>query len=890
MADVRELGRKVKAKYPGKYDDLSDDDLGRKVKAKYPGAYDDFTDAPTQQPEGVLSSFQTGVAGPLLRNVVETAADFYNAPGETLERAGRGGAPIISALGGRPELAGQAFLAGQIAQAAPLAELNRRADERLPEPIQSMKRGMAAEEAKPRTRAGRIAGGVGSILGEAAFPTAPESAVASIITAPAAGAAAKATGQAFKAGVNAVRRTFGKGAAQIVEAEALPAATARVQESIGEAPTMAAEANPTVQGAISQFEEAVQRINASNLSPAQKARELDAAITAISREARGMPPSLPGESMVQSRYPRGMQAPPMRMPGEPLGTVTGFEPVPGTPASRGALPPRGANLEIEPRPPALEADLGPQSFGVKAADDLAFTETAGPPMSAPMDLNAAVGAAADEVPRGFAQKAKDELLGTLGAFKSLRSTGDASYPLRQGALLLLRPLQWRQAGKVWAANFKAFKTKNFEAIKEAIDTHQLAGRMESAGLKPFTQSGEEAFAKRAGSKVSEVVNKLPVLKHSEQAYSAAAATQRVQAFEQYSKLIDKAGLTPEEALKADKAAAEWINIATGRGSLGQRIDKAFEALNFAFFSPRYVASRLNLFNPAMYIRNASSPGGRVVLKQQMSDLMQFASVAATTMYLAKQAGADVGLNPNSPDFLKIRFGDTRYDMGAGLTQVMRLIYRVGADIGRAGRGEKPKPGQSATDIAETFLSYKLSPPAGVFRDFIKQRTVDRKGFSVGGAARDLVVPMQWADFVEAYQKEAWGGVAKSLPGAVGVGVQRYESAPVQAAIDKVQPLFSELKRLNKRVSDLRKKDGEKDEAFNARVQQFSANYTRFGQQLLNSPRFQSAPDAVKAIALDALNSRAKAITSRELGIPEIELDANILMDAAESSKKNAARK
>jgi len=109
-------------------------------------------------------------------------------------------------------------------------------------------------------------------------------------------------------------------------------------------------------------------------------------------------------------------------------------------------------------------------------------------------------------------------------------------------------------------------------------------------------------------------------------------------------------------------------------------------------------------------------------------------------------------------------------------------------------------------------------------------------------------------------------------------------------MDKVQPLFSELKRLNKRVSDLRKKDGEKDDAFNARVQQFSANYTRFGQQLLNSPRFQSAPDAVKAIALDALNSRAKAITSRELGIPEIELDANILMDAAESSKKNAARK
>lgn len=50
MATTAELGQKVKAKYPGAYDDLADDDLGRRVKAKYPGAYDDFTDAPPAPP------------------------------------------------------------------------------------------------------------------------------------------------------------------------------------------------------------------------------------------------------------------------------------------------------------------------------------------------------------------------------------------------------------------------------------------------------------------------------------------------------------------------------------------------------------------------------------------------------------------------------------------------------------------------------------------------------------------------------------------------------------------------------------------------------------------------------------------------------------------------
>src|SRR5579863_1534606 len=44
---VEDLGRMVKSKYPGQYDDLGDADLGRKVRTKYPGSYDDFVDTPT---------------------------------------------------------------------------------------------------------------------------------------------------------------------------------------------------------------------------------------------------------------------------------------------------------------------------------------------------------------------------------------------------------------------------------------------------------------------------------------------------------------------------------------------------------------------------------------------------------------------------------------------------------------------------------------------------------------------------------------------------------------------------------------------------------------------------------------------------------------------------
>lgn len=46
---VADLGQKVKAKYPGQYDDLDDAEVGKRVKAKFPGAYDDFADAPPSQ-------------------------------------------------------------------------------------------------------------------------------------------------------------------------------------------------------------------------------------------------------------------------------------------------------------------------------------------------------------------------------------------------------------------------------------------------------------------------------------------------------------------------------------------------------------------------------------------------------------------------------------------------------------------------------------------------------------------------------------------------------------------------------------------------------------------------------------------------------------------------
>lgn len=48
MPTTIDLGRKLKTKYPGQYDDLSDEEVGKRVKSKFPGVYDDFTDAKSE--------------------------------------------------------------------------------------------------------------------------------------------------------------------------------------------------------------------------------------------------------------------------------------------------------------------------------------------------------------------------------------------------------------------------------------------------------------------------------------------------------------------------------------------------------------------------------------------------------------------------------------------------------------------------------------------------------------------------------------------------------------------------------------------------------------------------------------------------------------------------
>lgn len=111
MPQGQTLAQKVRSKYPGVYDDLSDTDLESKVKAKFPGVYDDI---PTSAPTASQPTAPTQGGG-LLESAVNFGKGVVKAPLAIAETAGKlvhmipGVSTAVDALYGTPGLSEASF-------------------------------------------------------------------------------------------------------------------------------------------------------------------------------------------------------------------------------------------------------------------------------------------------------------------------------------------------------------------------------------------------------------------------------------------------------------------------------------------------------------------------------------------------------------------------------------------------------------------------------------------------------------------------------------------------------------------------------------------------------------------------------------------------------------
>jgi hypothetical protein len=464
-------------------------------------------------------------------------------------------------------------------------------------------------------------------------------------------------------------------------------------------------------------------------------------------------------------------------------------------AARGIDPKTGAELSsrrlrnLQTQVEGLRTDVanGPalvrESFGEEAARAFEQHASEGLPTEFTFDPRAGERGAMNvsEIAAGVRRAAsKETLLDLANVPRTLKASADLSAPLRQGAVFTLT--EPRAAGRAMRAQLRAFAGEgNFEQIARDIAFHPDADLARRSGLYFATQEAAQPLARgvarplgaREEAFMSRIAGSLPLVRHSERAYTTYLDKLRMEVFSKYAGEIRSAAAAAGRALdpKEFRDIADFVNKATGRGDIGDWGKTGAPALNATFFAPRYVASRFQVLNPLTYAR--ISPVARRIAVRKM---VQFAGTVGATMLLLKGAGADVNFtDPADPDWLKVKFGNSRYDLTGGARTEMRFLYRFGNSVRQGLTGRKVERGQDAGTILQRYVRSKLAPLPGTAADAAMGKTYTGQPFSPKRAAVDLVTPLMLTDLYDAYQVDGATGALKTLPGAIGIGVQTYAS-------------------------------------------------------------------------------------------------------------------
>lgn len=356
--------------------------------------------------------------------------------------------------------------------------------------------------------------------------------------------------------------------------------------------------------------------------------------------------------------------------------------------------------------------------------------------------------------------------------RSLMASFDLSAPMRQGVFLIGRPKQWAPAFKSMIKSFGSEKA--YQSVMDDIasrPSYKLMRENRLALTNPTSAlaKGEEAF-------MSNLAEKIPLVgagvKASDRAYSAFLNKLRADVFDDLLSKGKDLGVADNPNFAA--SVSDFVNAATGRGKLPNALSGSTQLLNGLFFSPRLMASRLNLLNPAYYAQLEPT-----VRKEALKSLFTFAGTGMTVLTLANLAGADVGTDPRSSDFGKIKIGNTRYDIWGGFQQYVKLAGQlisgklISSTTGKEytlGEGYKPL---TRLGIMGKFLQSKEAPVMSFVTSMLEGSNALGDKFSLPEETISRLMPMMVQDIYELAKE--WGpkGVLMGVPGIFGVGSQTY---------------------------------------------------------------------------------------------------------------------
>lgn len=239
--------------------------------------------------------------------------------------------------------------------------------------------------------------------------------------------------------------------------------------------------------------------------------------------------------------------------------------------------------------------------------------------------------------------------------------------------------------------------------------------------------------------------------------------------------------------------AEYINNATGRSDFGETLNRVAPVLNAAFFSPRLIASRVNMLTYWAQPRFWKTLP-REVRVDYFRNWISLLAVGGTLMAVAKMGGADVEDDPRSSDFGKIKSGNTRWDIWGGAQPYVRVVAQVATGKRKSTNTGKMYDlngddifGETKSGVVADFFRNKLAPVPGAAIDVLSGRTGigDKIVYQWGGAGekeisldqyvKQRLLPMTITGVQEAMKDQGTKALLTvGIPSTFGVGTQTYE--------------------------------------------------------------------------------------------------------------------
>lgn len=394
----------------------------------------------------------------------------------------------------------------------------------------------------------------------------------------------------------------------------------------------------------------------------------------------------------------------------------------------------------------------------------------------------------DNKASAFTKSGKDIIQTISDLSISLMASLDNSFMGRQGLnTLLTHPTVWAPAAK-----------KSFVDIYQTIISKHGGNMVRDAAMadaysRPNYVSGDYDTAKLIPKTEEQFPTSIPgripligrAFNASENAFLNSGVRMRINTYDLLKRIAEA------QDVKIDK---EWIqetgkliNSITARGDLGKMGQGG--PLRLIFWAPKMLWGNINVLTAHFGGAGLKTPFARQQVRINLAKIIGFTVLAAAIADgLGEMFGKKdtVEWNPISSDFMKIKVGNTRFDLTAGKGSIITLMARAATFKTKSTRTKKVGKLNSGRygsktlfDVMIDFMANKSAPVTKTAIDIARGRNFNYEKPGIGNTAYNLVTPIGVQNFIETYQRDNKDIPTEEIIGnvldMVGINASTYDS-------------------------------------------------------------------------------------------------------------------